>query len=128
MTNCWRSRFVISGSVAVGRASGCAGAHVGLGRGAIARARALGDVEPSKRRFSGIMETGGVLPDLTLSHFPQLLVVQAVGRGDWIRTSDPLRPRRIDRKSTRLNSSHPSISYAVFCLKKKTKKQKPKTL
>src|SRR5690348_17439575 len=25
----------------------------------------------------------------------------------------------IDRKSTRLNSSHPSISYAVFCLKKK---------
>src|SRR4051812_49696176 len=28
--------------------------------------------------------------------------------------------RRIDRKSTRLNSSHMSISYAVFCLKKKT--------
>src|SRR5690348_17870768 len=32
--------------------------------------------------------------------------------------------RRPDRKSTRLNSSHPSISYAVFCLKKKKKKQK----
>src|SRR5438876_1313783 len=29
-----------------------------------------------------------------------------------------------DRKSTRLNSSHPSISYAVFCLKKKNKKIK----
>src|SRR5207249_11384463 len=29
----------------------------------------------------------------------------------------------IDRKSTRLNSSHVSISYAVFCLKKKKKKQ-----
>src|SRR5438876_7572623 len=28
--------------------------------------------------------------------------------------------RARDRKSTRLNSSHPSISYAVFCLKKKT--------
>src|SRR5690348_18429247 len=27
--------------------------------------------------------------------------------------------RHRDRKSTRLNSSHPSISYAVFCLKKK---------
>src|SRR5438876_10937787 len=27
--------------------------------------------------------------------------------------------QRADRKSTRLNSSHPSISYAVFCLKKK---------
>src|SRR5690348_18033025 len=35
---------------------------------------------------------------------------------------DELTPR--DRKSTRLNSSHPSISYAVFCLKKKNKKQK----
>src|SRR5690348_17762464 len=31
-----------------------------------------------------------------------------------------------DRKSTRLNSSHPSISYAVFCLKKKKKKQQNK--
>src|SRR5688572_31529725 len=29
---------------------------------------------------------------------------------------------RIDRKSTRLNSSHSQISYAVFCLKKKTEK------
>src|SRR5690348_17412343 len=28
-----------------------------------------------------------------------------------------------DRKSTRLNSSHPSISYAVFCLKKKKEKK-----
>src|SRR5688572_31702673 len=30
-----------------------------------------------------------------------------------------------DRKSTRLNSSHSQISYAVFCLKKKKKQQKP---
>src|SRR5689334_24284005 len=29
-----------------------------------------------------------------------------------------------DRKSTRLNSSHSSISYAVFCLKKKKKQKK----
>src|SRR2546427_5466340 len=42
------------------------------------------------------------------------------------------RPRRVgeaaegDRKSTRLNSSHSQISYAVFCLKKKKKKQKSK--
>src|SRR3712207_8161928 len=28
-------------------------------------------------------------------------------------------PRALDRKSTRLNSSHANISYAVFCLKKK---------
>src|SRR5688572_31391246 len=32
----------------------------------------------------------------------------------------------IDRKSTRLNSSHSQISYAVFCLKKKKKKKKRK--
>src|SRR5215469_17077797 len=32
--------------------------------------------------------------------------------------------RRGDRKSTRLNSSHVEISYAVFCLKKKKKKKK----
>src|SRR5688572_31560608 len=32
--------------------------------------------------------------------------------------------RGADRKSTRLNSSHSQISYAVFCLKKKTKKNK----
>src|SRR2546430_4463781 len=31
----------------------------------------------------------------------------------------PPRCRRVDRKSTRLNSSHSQISYAVFCLKKK---------
>src|SRR5437773_11912487 len=30
---------------------------------------------------------------------------------------------RVDRKSTRLNSSHITISYAVFCLKKKKKKK-----
>src|SRR5438094_10671384 len=39
----------------------------------------------------------------------------------------PRRNRRIevrDRKSTRLNSSHRTISYAVFCLKKKKKKIK----
>src|SRR5438132_6787334 len=33
----------------------------------------------------------------------------------------------LDRKSTRLNSSHTVISYAVFCLKKKKKKQTNKT-
>src|SRR2546426_4439901 len=35
----------------------------------------------------------------------------------------PAAPTTLDRKSTRLNSSHLVISYAVFCLKKKKKKQ-----
>src|SRR5690348_17914784 len=37
----------------------------------------------------------------------------------------PTTPTPQDRKSTRLNSSHPSISYAVFCLKKKNAKFDP---
>src|SRR6266496_4488518 len=37
-------------------------------------------------------------------------------------------PRHRDRKSTRLNSSHVEISYAVFCLKKKQKKKKKKII
>src|SRR5438128_4979034 len=41
--------------------------------------------------------------------------------GDDVSCLNLYQPRhpRIDRKSTRLNSSHGSISYAVFCLKKK---------
>src|SRR6266542_1241738 len=38
----------------------------------------------------------------------------------WVRPRAAFRPEdtaRVDRKSTRLNSSHGSISYAVFCLK-----------
>src|SRR2546429_5746296 len=44
--------------------------------------------------------------------------------GDWIKQRSPgYRASRVDRdrKSTRLNSSHGYISYAVFCLKKKKK-------
>src|SRR5215471_20240692 len=41
-----------------------------------------------------------------------------------LRAARPHRLRvRADRKSTRLNSSHVEISYAVFCLKKKKKKK-----
>src|SRR6266496_5712779 len=42
----------------------------------------------------------------------------------------PVHPpcHRGDRKSTRLNSSHVEISYAVFCLKKKKKKKKNRLL
>src|SRR2546430_9400330 len=40
--------------------------------------------------------------------------------GVWNQTRPSTYPKR-DRKSTRLNSSHSQISYAVFCLKKKKK-------
>src|SRR5690349_22973513 len=57
-------------------------------------------------------------------------VAKAIGR--WARSSRKRssacasRWARRDRKSTRLNSSHVEISYAVFCLKKKKKKKKQK--
>src|SRR5256885_3183928 len=43
-------------------------------------------------------------------------------------TIDNINDDVIDRKSTRLNSSHLVISYAVFCLKKKKKKYNKRTL
>src|SRR5690242_21883847 len=44
-------------------------------------------------------------------------------RRGWLKASTCLAQHMGDRKSTRLNSSHMSISYAVFCLKKKKKKK-----
>src|SRR3712207_9336814 len=41
------------------------------------------------------------------------------GSGSWLCRRGCI--RAVDRKSTRLNSSHANISYAVFCLKKKKK-------
>src|SRR5690348_18221119 len=54
---------------------------------------------------------------------PPLTGFLRIGRGALVVPRHVLNslPRHIDRKSTRLNSSHPSISYAVFCLKKKTR-------
>src|SRR2546426_3376326 len=43
-------------------------------------------------------------------------------------TGRSARRTSLDRKSTRLNSSHLVISYAVFCLKKKKKKQTEETM
>src|SRR5438067_9577884 len=45
-----------------------------------------------------------------------------VGRDGRIEVESHGSQHRSDRKSTRLNSSHVSISYAVFCLKKKKKR------
>src|SRR5690242_21535140 len=47
------------------------------------------------------------------------------GESALLQLGSALLEEREDRKSTRLNSSHMSISYAVFCLKKKTRKNLP---
>src|SRR5690348_17703914 len=52
----------------------------------------------------------------TLFEYNCISLTRLIGEVNW----------RKDRKSTRLNSSHPSISYAVFCLKKKKKKKTAK--
>src|SRR5438067_3413837 len=47
---------------------------------------------------------------------PRVKLVTHIDRDQWAKAAK----HKQDRKSTRLNSSHVSISYAVFCLKKKT--------
>src|SRR3712207_8184427 len=46
---------------------------------------------------------------------PHLLLVGERGERREVHRDDGLRPEVLDRKSTRLNSSHANISYAVFC-------------
>src|SRR5206468_10639547 len=50
------------------------------------------------------------------------IVVSCCAHVGMLRRSIPDTASRLDRKSTRLNSSHDQISYAVFCLKKKKQK------
>src|SRR5574341_2059556 len=60
--------------------------------------------------------------------FPYTTLFRSWLEGSWRCSCEPcfrLR-RRKDRKSTRLNSSHQLISYAVFCLKKKKKSSRCK--
>src|SRR5690348_18044255 len=62
-------------------------------------------------------------PVIAAGHFERHVEAGALLAGMLDRRFDSRtifrREQRKDRKSTRLNSSHPSISYAVFCLKKK---------
>src|SRR6266567_4327571 len=67
------------------------------------------------------------LHDLTGSFAPADLARWYNERGFHFYVTD-LDLREPDRKSTRLNSSHSQISYAVFCLKKKKKKKTTTTI
>src|SRR5690625_7271395 len=61
--------------------------------------------------------------DLLLGDDPGLLRCDVEPHVQGLEHVGRARCRRRDRKSTRLNSSHVAISYAVFCLKKKNKKE-----
>src|SRR5687768_17983648 len=61
--------------------------------------------------------------DLLEQRVALVTLLQVVVGNPWAQMMDVVEPdiSREDRKSTRLNSSHGYISYAVFCLKKKNK-------
>src|SRR3712207_8834545 len=59
-------------------------------------------------------------PAITCSISAASRAVRVIGPTVSIDHASGAEPTRLDRKSTRLNSSHANISYAVFCLKKKT--------
>src|SRR2546430_6277756 len=73
-------------------------------------------------------------PRSTLFPYTTLFRSADVGRAHTRRQAASGRLRRTraggvgDRKSTRLNSSHSQISYAVFCLKKKKKKKQQQSV
>src|SRR5690349_22091600 len=79
---------------------------------------------PYTTLFRSLVERGGVTkfvsvtdpPGRMLKHFVRLM-------GEPKGVLLPIHNGMTDRKSTRLNSSHVEISYAVFCLKKKTTTQ-----
>src|SRR3712207_8197268 len=53
----------------------------------------------------------------------QVVELGAAHRPLELGAADDLAEEGVDRKSTRLNSSHANISYAVFCLKKQNRRQ-----
>src|SRR5690554_5564946 len=85
-----------------------------------------GTLNPYEHGESYITDDG-TETDLDLGHYERFLNVTTTKENN-ITTGRiyqaVINKERKDRKSTRLNSSHVRISYAVFCLKKKKKKQK----
>src|SRR2546430_9184056 len=81
---------------------------------------------PRPAHADGTARQRGEINDLHLPRLHRLrnarfLIFRPQLVGDAPRVLDLLRQQLVDRKSTRLNSSHSQISYAVFCLKKKKK-------
>src|SRR5690606_42050449 len=72
---------------------------------------------PHVRRDAG----GGVMVRERVIDIPLVIVPDTGGRGAGVVAAMALLLAGVDRKSTRLNSSHVKISYAVFCLKKKNR-------
>src|SRR5437773_11505746 len=90
------------------------GGPAGLTAGVYARTRKLSTLILEAQAIGGQLEW--LYPTKSVYDYPSYIAIEG---GDLARVVvHGLR----DRKSTRLNSSHITISYAVFCLKKKKKK------
>src|SRR5207302_2974683 len=68
-----------------------------------------------------LAESEGRYAELKASPSARLVPTIRIARATALRGAGAAKSCRADRKSTRLNSSHVKISYAVFCLKKKKK-------
>src|SRR3712207_7137298 len=93
---------------------------------AVAGTKSPGSVPVMRNKASNASATPRALPrrGLTRRRIPKSIIAMAakVGRRNLatpLQTKIIARIQTPDRKSTRLNSSHANISYAVFCLKKK---------
>src|SRR5699024_12203891 len=71
-----------------------------------------------------VFETAGVVPAMQVAY----AITKRGGSTVTTGLPDPKAEFSLDRKSTRLNSSHVSNSYAVFCLKKKKITYNEKTI
>src|SRR2546426_4638787 len=80
--------------------------------------RSMGQLIEDLLNLSRVSRGGLERRDADISELARQVVSELQNR-------EPQRKVDIDRKSTRLNSSHLVISYAVFCLKKKNKEIKP---
>src|SRR3712207_8988003 len=82
------------------------------------RSEMLRDISSDTVDFNPNFDESQREPEVLPARFPNLLVNGSDGIAVGMATKIP--PHNLgDRKSTRLNSSHANISYAVFCLKKK---------
>src|SRR2546427_5690684 len=119
-----------------GRRALVTGGATGIGRSTVGRLGAegaavvvnyIGDPAPAEEAVSELEEAGGkaIAVQADVSNEEQVVSMFSRAREELGGPIDLLVNNagieKPDRKSTRLNSSHSQISYAVFCLKKKTK-------
>src|SRR5437867_5692968 len=127
----WHEFFLLIGTAGV-TLTGLLFVVVSLGPRVIANQQATGVrafMSPNAVFFTTTLVVSAVLlvPDLPAKIIGSFLCLGSIASLGYLVYTRAHQQWRQDRKSTRLNSSHRTISYAVFCLKKK-KKNKTQTI